>query len=133
MNAAISERCRLIEARDRDELLSVANRFAPAILCLHVRDAAPYLERIDAAGAVFVGDLTPLVSGEYLAGTNHVVPTSGTARFSSALSLADFTRSFAVVENSEERAAADTAALAGLAELEGFPHHAASARMRFGS
>ncbi len=133
VNAAISERCRLIEARDRDELLSVANRFAPAILCLHVRDAAPYLERIDAAGAVFVGDLTPLVSGEYLAGTNHVVPTSGTARFSSALSLADFTRSFAVVENSEERAAADTAALAGLAELEGFPHHAASARMRFGS
>ena len=78
-----------------------------------MRDAAPYLERIDAAGAVFVGDLTPLVSGEYLAGTNHVVPTSGTARFSSALSLADFTRSFAVVENSEERAAADTAALAG--------------------
>jgi histidinol dehydrogenase len=98
-----------------------------------VRDAAPYLERIDAAGTVFVGDLTPLVSGEYLAGTNHVVPTAGTARFSSALSLADFTRSFAVVENSEERAAADTAALAALAELEGFPHHAASARMRFGS
>jgi len=133
VSAAMARSCRLIAARDRDELFEVLNRFAPAVLCLHVRDASAYVERLEAAGTVFVGDLTPLVSGEYLAGTNHAVPTSGTARFSSALSLADFTRSFAVVENSEERAKGDVVSLAALAELEGFPHHAASARMRFGS
>jgi histidinol dehydrogenase len=133
VSSAMARCCRLIAARDRDELFDVINRFAAGVLCLHVRDASRYLDRIDAAGTIFVGDLTPLVSGEYLAGTNHVVPTSGTARFSSALSLADFTRGFSVVENSQERAAGDTAALAALAELEGFPNHAASARMRFGS
>lgn len=132
VNAAIAKYCRLIAARDREELFDVVNRFAPAILCLHVRDASPYVERLENVGVVFVGDVTPLVSGEYLAGTNRVVPTSGTARFSSALSLADFTRSFAVVENSEERSSRDAEALAALAELEGFPHHAASARMRIG-
>jgi histidinol dehydrogenase len=133
ITAAISEHCRLIAASTRDELFDVLNRFAPAYLCLQVRDASTYLDRIFAAGTVFVGDMTPLVSGDYLAGTNEVVPTSGTARFASSLSLADFTRSFSVVENSAERAASDAPMLASLAELEGLPHHAQTARMRYGN
>lgn len=109
------------------------NRFAPAYLSLQVRDASAYLDQIFAAGTVFVGDLTPLVTGEYLAGTNHVVPTSGTARFASSLSLEEFTRSFSVVENSPERIASDAPLLALLAEFEGLPQHAQTARMRYGS
>ncbi|MBV8344347.1 MAG: histidinol dehydrogenase [Candidatus Eremiobacteraeota bacterium] len=132
VSAAISSHCRLIAARDRSELLDTLNRFAPAYLCLQVRDATPYLDLVVAAGTVFVGDMTPLVSGEYLAGSSHVAPTSGTARFASSLSLNDFTHSVTVVENSADRAAADADLLAALAESEGLPHHAQTARMRSG-
>jgi histidinol dehydrogenase len=133
VSGAILKHCRLIAANGREEMFDILNRFAPAYLCLQVRDATEYLEGIAAAGTVFVGDSTPLVSGEYLAGSNHVAPTSGTARFSSNLSLADFTRSFTVVENSQERMTHDAQALASLAELEELPHHAQTARMRGGS
>jgi histidinol dehydrogenase len=132
VSEAISNYCRLIVASTREELIDVLNRFAPAYLCLQVRDATAYLEQIVAAGTVFVGDMTPLVSGEYLAGSNRVAPTSGTARFSSSLSLADFTRSFSVVENSSERTSSDAPLLASLAEFEELPHHASTARMRSG-
>jgi histidinol dehydrogenase len=133
VSKTISQNCRLIAASSRDELLDVLNRFAPAYLCLQVRDAWKYLERIFMAGTVFIGDATPLVSGEHLAGTNRVAPTSGTARFSSSLSLADFTRTLSVVENSADRMTTDARALAALADGDGLPHHAQAARMRYGS
>lgn len=130
---AISENCLLIAASSRAELLDVLNRFAPGFLCLHVRDAWTYLERVFAAGSIFIGDATPLVSGEHLAGTNRTAPTSGTARFSSSLRLADFTRTISVVENSADRMTADARALAALADDDELPHHAQAARMRYGS
>jgi histidinol dehydrogenase len=130
---AIAQNCRLIAASSRDELLDLLNRFAPAYLCLQVRDAWEYLERVFTAGTVFIGDATPLVSGEHLAGTNRVAPTSGTARFSSSLSLADFTRTISVVENSADRMMTDARALAALADGDELPHHAQAARMRYGS
>ncbi len=133
VSEAISGHCLLIEASSRDELFDVLNRFAPAYLSLQVRDASSYVERVYAAGVVFVGDMTPFVSGEYLAGTNRAAPTSGTARFASALSLADFTRSFAVVEYSEQRMTDDAPELAALAEADGLPNRAQAARMRCGS
>ena len=122
----------LVHAASRQEIFDVIDGFAPAALCLQVRDASAYLPHITRAGAIFVGDVTPLASGDYLAGINHVLPTSGTARFSSGLSLADFERSFSVLENSDERIANDAQAIADLAELEGLPQHAQTARMRRG-
>ncbi|MGA8797081.1 MAG: histidinol dehydrogenase [Candidatus Cybelea sp.] len=133
VSKAILQDCRLIAASSRDELIDVLNRFAPAYLCLQVRDAWRYLERIFTAGTVFIGDATPLVSGEHLAGTNRVAPTSGTARFSSSLCLADFTRTLSVVENSADRMTTDARALAALADGDGLPNHAQAARMRYGS
>jgi histidinol dehydrogenase len=129
--SAIQNRCVLIHASSRDEVFDVIERFAPAYLCLQVRDAAAYLPRIRRAGAVFVGDLTPLAS-DFLAGANYVMPTSGTARWASGLRLEDFTRTFTVVENSVERMMNDAAMVAALAELEGLPQHAQTARMRYG-
>lgn len=122
----------LVHADSADDLFDVIDAFAPATLCLHVRDAREYLPRISRAGAVLVGDSTPLAAGDYLAGTNHVVPTGGTARFCSALSLSDFMRCFSVVENSPERMEADADAVAEWAQLEGLPQHARTARMRQG-
>ena len=132
INDAIENNCRLIAAASRDEIFEIVDRFAPAVLCLHVRDASAFLSRVRCAGTVFVGEMTPLACGAALAGTNGVVPTSGTARFSSGLSLNDFTRSISLVENSMERMMNDELAVSSLAELEGLPQNAATARMRYG-
>lgn len=132
ISAAVERGCTLIHAATRDEVFETIERFAPAYLCLQVRDAAAYLPRIRRAGTIFVGDLTPLACGDYAAGTNHVVPTSGTARWASALRLEDFTRSLNVVEYTAERMMNDALSVATLAELEGLPQHAQTARMRYG-
>jgi histidinol dehydrogenase len=128
---SLERNCSLIHANAREEVFEVIERFAPAALSLQVRDAAAYLPRIRRAGVVFVGDETPAACGGYSAGVG-AVPTSGTARFSSGLALRDFERSFAVLENSAGRMRADAQAVAGLAELEGFPQRAQAARMRVG-
>ncbi|MHB8591429.1 MAG: histidinol dehydrogenase, partial [Vulcanimicrobiaceae bacterium] len=120
----------LVHARNRKRLFEVVERFAPEHLSLQVRDPERYLARVRSAGAVFIGPNTPVACGDYLAGTNHVLPTSGAARFSSGLRTADFLRSFSILENSAERMRADAPVLAALAEFEGLPHHAETARMR---
>jgi histidinol dehydrogenase len=82
------------------------------------------------AGAIFVGAATPVAAGDYLAGSNHVLPTSGAGRFSSGLHLADFYRTMSLVENSPARMRHDAAPLATLADFEGLSAHARTARMR---
>ena len=132
MSEVMARACYLVHASDRDEVLAVIEAFAPQHLSLMVRDAEPYLSRVRRAGAVFVGDMTPVASGEYLSGVNDVVPSSGAARFASGLALHDFMRSFSVVENSRERMLRDAQLLAALADFEGLPQHAQTARMRSG-
>jgi histidinol dehydrogenase len=126
----IAHACYLVRASGRSELLELVESFAPGNLCLHVRDPEAYIERLCSVGIVFVGEMTPLASGAYLAGPSRVVPGSGTARFESALGLADFQRRFAVVENSRVRMTQDAQAMAALADLEDRPGHAQSARVR---
>ena len=120
----------LVLARDRHEVLDVVERFAPEHLSLQVRDPESFLPHVRRAGAVFAGSQTPVACGDYLAGTNHVLPTSGAARFSSGLRTEDFLRTFSVVENSRERMAEDAPVLATLAQFEGLPQHARTALMR---
>ena len=122
----------LIHAADDDAMFTVIERFAPEHLSLMVRDPYDWLPKIRRAGAVFVGAATPVAAGDYLAGTNHTLPTSGAARFASGLHTADFLRTMSVVENSRARMMADAPALAALADFEGLPAHARTARMRAG-
>jgi histidinol dehydrogenase len=122
----------LIHARDRAELLDVIDRFAPEHLSLQVRDPLSLIPRIRRAGALFVGAETPVASGDYLAGSNHVLPTSGAARFSSGLRTADFYRTMSLIENSPERMRHDARILSALANFEGLPAHARTAEMRAG-
>jgi histidinol dehydrogenase len=114
--------CFLIHAASRDEVFETTELFAPDRVSLQVRDPEPYLERLRHAAAVFVGDMTPVASGDFLAGTN-----------GEFLSLDDFLTAFSVVENSRDRMTADVQALAALSEFEGLPQHAQSARMRHGA
>ena len=120
----------LIHARDEEQMLTVIDRFTPEHLSLMVRDPYTWVPKIRRAGAIFVGAATPVASGDYLAGTNHTLPTSGAARFSSGLHTADFLRTMTLVENSQARMHADAPVLAALADFEGLPAHARTARMR---
>jgi len=119
-----------VHASDRAELFDVIDSFAPEHLSLQVREPEAYLGRIRNAGAIFVGPHTPVACGDYIAGTNHVLPTSGSARFNSGLRTLDFMRSFSVLRNSARRMAGDSAAIEVLASFEGLTAHARTARMR---
>jgi histidinol dehydrogenase len=126
----LAERTWLIHAASEAEILEVIERFAPEHLSLQVADPWSLVPHVRRAGAIFVGDHTPVAAGDYIAGTNHTLPTSGAGRFSSGLSTRDYYRTMSLVENSAARMTADAETLAALAEFEGLPAHARTARMR---
>lgn len=129
--AAVLERGTfLIQSRSFAQTLEVIERFAPEHLSLQVADPDRFIPHLRRVGAVFAGSQTPVACGDYIAGTNHVLPTSGAARFSSGLHTGDFLRTFSVVENSRARMAGDAQALAALAAFEGLPQHARTALLR---
>ncbi len=124
------ERAWLIHARDEDEIVEIIDRFAPEHLSIQTREPMRLVPRVRHAGAIFIGASTPVAAGDYIAGTNHVLPTAGAARFASGLRLSDFTRTMSLVEYSDSRMQADADVLASLADFEGLPAHAQSARIR---
>ncbi len=126
----LAERTWLIHAGSENAVFEVIERFAPEHLSLQIADPWSLVPRIRRAGAIFIGDHTPVAAGDYIAGTNHTLPTSGASRFASGLRTADYYRTMSVVENSAQRMAADAETLAALAEFEGLPAHARTARMR---
>jgi histidinol dehydrogenase len=130
VDRVLAGRAYLVHAGSRAELLDVIDRFAPEHLSLQVRDPWSLVPHIARAGAIFVGDQTPVAAGDYVAGSNHVLPTSGAGRFSSGLRTADFYRTMSLVENSPARMAGDARTLAALAEFEGLPAHARTALLR---
>ena len=111
-------------------MLDAIESFAPEHLSLQVADPWALVPKIQRAGAIFVGDDTPVAAGDYIAGSNHVLPTSGASRFSSGLRTADFLRTMSIIENSRERMHHDREILAALAEFEGLPAHARTALLR---
>ena len=117
-------------ARSLEEALAFADDLAPEHLELIVREPAAALPRVRRAAAVFVGAQAPVPVGDYLAGPNHTLPTSGTARFASPLSASDFVRRQNVIEYGARQLAADAAELRALAEAEGLPAHARAVEVR---
>jgi histidinol dehydrogenase len=130
VSRVLDERAWLVHAADDAAILEVIERFAPEHLSLMVADPDAWIPKIRRAGAIFTGDDTPVAAGDYLAGTNHTLPTSGAARFSSGLHTADYLRTMTLVQNSAARMQADAGPLAALADFEGLPAHARTARMR---
>jgi histidinol dehydrogenase len=120
----------LIEARDLEHALSFAEQLAPEHLELVGEDAEALADRVRKAGCLFVGAASATAFGDYVAGSNHVLPTGGAARFQSALSPATFRRRMARVSLPGEAAARLAPAGAALARAEGFPVHAESMERR---
>ena len=128
--AAIANRGALILVKDRAEGIEVINRIAPEHLELSVDDPEAMVKEIRHAGAIFMGRYTPEAIGDYCAGPNHVLPTSGTARFSSPLGVYDFQKKSSIIYCSEQgsQTLAKTADI--LAVEENLDAHARSARYR---
>ncbi len=123
----------LILARDAQEAVRLANQIAPEHLHICTRDAERLADQIDHAGAIFLGSLTPVALGDYVAGPSHVLPTGGTARFASGLSANDFLRRSSVIKFSRaglEKKAGDVRVLA---EKEGLTGHSHSVDIRLNS
>lgn len=121
---------RIICVPDLDSALAVANRYAPEHLVLNVADAEPLLPKVRNAGSVFLGPWTPETLGDYVSGTNHVLPTYGYARQLGGLSVADFQKSFTVQSATAQGLAELGPAAIALAEAEGLEGHARAVRLR---
>jgi histidinol dehydrogenase len=113
--------------------IGLSNRLAPEHLELHLRDPFARLGEIRNAGAVFVGEYTPEPVGDYIAGPNHVLPTAGTARFASALSVDHFMKRTSVIHYTEAAFRREAADILRLAEVEGLGAHANTIRRRLSS
>jgi histidinol dehydrogenase len=130
IQASLEARGALILTRDLDEACALANRIGPEHLELCVEDAAAWLPKIRHAGAVFVGKWSSEAIGDYCAGPNHVLPTGGTARFSSPLGVYDFQKRTSLIMVSQQAATTLGKTAVTLAEGEGLTAHARAAAMR---
>lgn len=120
----------LIKTATLDEALALANRFAAEHLELAVADPLLALSSIKNAGAIFLGHSTPEALGDYIAGPNHVLPTAGTARFSSPLGVDDFVKKSSVLSFSKNALDNYGEAVTGLAEMEGLQAHGRAVSLR---
>jgi histidinol dehydrogenase len=128
---SLAARGALILVRDLDEACALAGRIAPEHLELSVEAPDAWLPRLGAAGAIFLGRWSSEAIGDYCAGPNHVLPTAGTARFSSPLGVYDFQKRSSVIAVSEKSAVTLGKIAKTLAEGEGLTAHARAAEMRF--
>lgn len=130
IRTSMAKRSALIRARDLDDAAEVANYIAPEHLELSVGDPQSLARRIRHAGAIFMGRHTAEAIGDYVAGPNHVLPTSRTARFSSPLGVYDFQKRSSLIMCSQAGAAMLGVTAALLARSEGLTAHARSAEYR---
>ena len=130
ISASLADRALLIEVADLDEAAALSNRIAPEHLELSVEDPVALTEKIKHAGAIFMGRYTAEALGDYCAGPNHVLPTSGTARFSSPLGVYDFQKRSSLIMFSADGASEMGKVASVLARGEGLTAHARSAEYR---
>ena len=130
IRASLQGQGALIQVRDMDEAIAIANEIAPEHLELSVADPEAVARKIRHAGAIFMGRYTAEVLGDYCAGPNHVLPTSRTARFSSPLGVYDFQKRSSLIHCSAEGASTLGKTAAILAHGEGLTAHARSAEVR---
>lgn len=128
--AAIERNGGAVVVPDVETAVALANAYAPEHLCLLVREPWRYLGLVTNAGGIFLGEESPEVLGDYIAGPSHIMPTGGTARFSSALHVGDFVRTMSVVGLTPGAAAALAGPAAAIASAEGLEGHARAARLR---
>lgn len=121
----------IILAKNLDEACDIVNRLAPEHLQIMVKNPQKVLKRIKNAGAIFLGQYTPTVVGDYVAGPSHVLPTSGTARFFSGLGVEDFIKSSHIISYSKKALEKMKKPIEKISTLEGLNKHLESIKVRF--
>lgn len=121
----------VILAKDMDDAINVANEFAPEHLEICTKDPKEILPKIKNAGSIFLGEYSPEPLGDYFAGPNHVLPTNGTARFSSPLNVDNFQKKSSVIYYSKEEFQKVYSDIQKFAQKEGLDAHARAATIRF--
>lgn len=127
---ALNDYGALVLASNMDEACEVANEVAPEHLELMVENPFDYLSKIKNAGAIFMGQYTPEPVGDYYAGPNHILPTGGTARFYSPVTVDTFMKASSIIYYSKAGIKASADDIIKLAEVEGLTAHANSVRVR---
>jgi len=130
IRTSMTNRGALIYAADKEQALAISNRIAPEHLELSVEDPESWLDGVRHAGAIFMGRYTAEALGDYCAGPNHVLPTSGTARYSSPLGVYDFQKRSSLIKFSAEGASKMGKVASVLARGEHLTAHARSAEYR---
>lgn len=120
----------ILTVESLEEGIAAVNRLAPEHLELMIAEPHRYLGMIENAGAIFLGPYSPEPVGDYFAGPNHVLPTNGTARFSSALSVDDFVKKLSVIQYSKQALLTDGEKIMTLARREGLEAHARAVEIR---
>ena len=115
---------------DPSQAMDVANYVAPEHLQIMTKDPKNCIEKVKNAGAVFIGEMTPAAVGDYVAGPSHVLPTDGTARFASALTVDDFVKDIHIVEMNKDSLSGIAETLTTIAEAESLNAHAQSVYLR---
>ena len=128
--ASLDDQGLIVVCADRAQALAAVNVIAPEHLELHIAAPMDALGAIRHAGAIFMGEWTPEAVGDYVAGPNHTLPTGGTARFSSPLSVDEFVKKSSVIQYSPAALAADADAIVRIARHEGLWAHARSVELR---
>ena len=131
--AALDRRGRVVLVDSLNEAVDLVNRIAPEHLCLLLDDPWSWVDKIKHAGGLFLGEFSPEVMGDYIAGPSHVMPTGGTARFGSALSVHHFLRTMPVVGLSPEEFQKLGQAAVHIADAEGLSGHASAIQVRLDS
>src|ERR1700755_3451116 len=130
VQAALNGQSACVLVDDLDAALAVSDAWAPEHLEIQTRDAAKLAARVTNAGAVFAGPYAPVSLGDYLAGSNHVLPTGGTARHTSGLSVFPFLRLVNVIECDRETLAATAPLIDALGGAEDLAAHVEAVRVR---
>ncbi len=130
---ALERQGRIVLVENLHEAVEVANRVAPEHLCLMVAEPWAWAGQVRNAGGLFLGEFSPEVMGDYIAGPSHVMPTGGTARFNSALSVHHFLRTMPVVGLSAETFQRLGAAAVQIAHAEGLTGHSGAIEVRLAS
>jgi histidinol dehydrogenase len=120
----------MILAADISEAADITNKIAPEHLVLMVENPGKLLDTISCAGAVFLGNYSPVAVGDYLAGPSHILPTGGTARFFSPLGVEDFIKRMSVISFSKEELTELGDKVQSLALIEGLDAHARAVECR---
>jgi len=130
LTEAVKNNLYICKADSYEDAMAFSNEVAPEHLEIEVKDPEKLLPLVMNAGSVFLGAFTPEAVGDYYAGTNHTLPTSGTAKFSSPLGVYDFVKRIAVTRYTKEALVAASDDIIKIADAEGLAAHANSVKVR---